>query len=130
MDAAEKDANNDGSEWRPLIGEEGAYPPVACILGKTNQFTEDRVGELVAWVSNTLAIEHVIPMRTFQVLTRQARRNYLVSDVRKEFNKDWKLTSLHALEALEAMRPAPSRGYSTTRRLNRHAASALGSLAI
>ncbi len=45
-------------------------------------------------------------MRTFQVLSVEARRAYLdaqvMSILRKDFNADWKKTHMSALEALEA----------------------------
>ena len=82
-------------------------PPIACILAKTNALAKERVDELIKWVRDNLSIKHVIPMRTFQVLSVDARRAYLDADVmsilRKDFNADWKKTHMSALEALEAL---------------------------
>ena len=55
----------------------GTYPPIACILAKSNGLAKERVAELVKWVRGNLSIKNVIPMRTFQVLTVEARRAYL-----------------------------------------------------
>ncbi len=67
--------------------------------------------QLIKWVrdklSIKLSIKNVIPMRTLQVLTVEARRAYLDADVmsilRKDFNVDWNKTHMSALEALEAL---------------------------
>ena len=82
-------------------------PPIACILAKTNALAKERVDELIKWVRDNLSIKHVIPMRTFQVLSLEAQQAYLDADVmsilRKDFNVDWNKTHMSALEALEAL---------------------------
>ena len=106
IDATEVDKAVNAERWRSLVPG-GTYPPIACILAKTNALAKERVDELIKWVRDKLLIKHVIPMRTFQVLTVEARRAYLDADVmsilRKDFNVDWKKTHMSALEALEAL---------------------------
>jgi hypothetical protein len=106
IDATKVDKATSAERWSGLVGD-GTYPPIACILAKTNMFTDSRVEELVKWVRDKLSIKHVIPMRTFQVLSAETRRAYLDAEVmsmrRKEFNADWKKTCLSALNALEAL---------------------------
>ena len=92
--------------WVELVPGKN-YPPVACILAKTNTFTEERVEQMTKWVQNQLGIKHVIPMRTFSVLSVDERRGYLDAEVmslkRRAFNADWKKTCMSALQALEAL---------------------------
>jgi hypothetical protein len=106
IDATVVDKASDGSRWAKLVPS-GSYPPIACILAKTNMFAADRVEELTRWVKDQLGIKHVIPMRTFEVLSTDARRAYLDADVmssnRRMFNADWKKTCMSALNALEAL---------------------------
>ncbi len=70
-------------------------------------FTDDRVEELTKWVQDQLGIKHVIPMRTFEVLSTNARRAYVDADLRSSdrsvFSADWKKTCMSALNALEAL---------------------------
>ncbi len=67
----------------------------------------ERIDELIKWVRDKFSIKNVIPMRTFQVLTVEARRAYLEADVRsilcRDFNVDWKKTQMSAPEALKAL---------------------------
>ena len=46
-------------------GELGARARLAI----TNALAKERVDEPIKWVRDNLSITHVIPMRTFQVLT-------------------------------------------------------------
>jgi hypothetical protein len=62
---------------------------------------------MTKWVQDQLGIKHVIPMRTFSVLSVDERREYLDAEVtslkRRAFNADWKETCMSALQALEAL---------------------------
>jgi hypothetical protein len=106
VDATKVNTAAGAERWSELVPG-GTYPPMACILAKTNMFADSRVEELVKWMRDNLSIKHVIPMRTFQVLSTETRRVYLDAEVmslqRKEFNADWKKTSMSALNALEAL---------------------------
>ena len=104
MNANEVDSATDASKWKGLVNGDGKYPPIACILAHTNEFSDDRVAELIQWVQNNLSIKHVIPTRTFKVLTEEKRLEYQEagpgSVFRKEFDKDWLETRDSAQESL------------------------------
>ena len=80
IDATKADKAVNAERRRKLVPGD-TYPPIACILAKTNALAKERVDEPIKWVRDNLSITHVIPMRTFRVLTFEARRAFLDAGV-------------------------------------------------
>jgi hypothetical protein len=76
IDATKVDKAVSAERWRNLVPG-GTYPPIACIQAKTNALAKERVDELIKWVRDNLSIKHVIPMRTLQVLSVEARPSHV-----------------------------------------------------
>jgi len=74
---AEKAINADADRWRKLVPG-GTFPPIACILSKTNTLAQERVDELSKWVRDNLSIKHVTPCAPSR---SSVRRTYLDAEV-------------------------------------------------
>ena len=95
--------------WGSLVSADGAYPPTACIIAGTNNVEHKTTtpDELCKWFVDSVGVKKVVAMPTFPIPSEVERDNYMRADVvsehRREFNREWKQTMKMSLSALNEL---------------------------
>lgn len=94
------------NKWSDLVSDDASYPPTACIIaGINNVENSTSTPELLKETfSNITGVKNVVTMPTFPVPTQEEVNKYIRaeadSQLRADYNKEWKETGRSSLEAL------------------------------